>query len=85
MLEHFPKCGSFESPRRIYAEESSAFWPEPDLLNKVPAQNKGHRVMKLILQAAFVIGIGLLASACDKCGNWNINTPKICHGSGPQG
>lgn len=41
--------------------------------------------MRLILQAAFVIGVGLLATACDKCGNWNINTPKICHGSGPQG
>ncbi|WP_279306684.1 hypothetical protein [Microvirga solisilvae] len=40
--------------------------------------------MKRILQAVFVVGIGLMASACDKCGNWNVNTPKICHGSGQQ-
>jgi len=51
----------------------------------VPLQNSGHPVMTLILRAAFVIGIGLLATACDKCGDWNINTPKICHGTGPQG
>lgn len=41
--------------------------------------------MTLILRAAVVIGIGLLATACDKCGNWNINTPKFCHGASPQG
>jgi len=40
--------------------------------------------MKRILQAAVVIGVGLSATACDKCGNWNINTPKICHDSGPR-
>jgi hypothetical protein len=41
--------------------------------------------MKRILHAAFVIGIGLFATACDKCGDWNINTPKICHAYNPQG
>jgi len=62
----------------------AAFWRDEDYLNKVPLQNMGHRVMKRILQAALVISIGLLATACDKCGNWNINTPNFCHGSGPQ-
>ncbi|WP_414473955.1 hypothetical protein [Microvirga sp. M2] len=42
-------------------------------------------MMKRLLQAVFVIGIGFLATACDKCGNWNINTPQFCHGSNPQG
>jgi len=41
--------------------------------------------MKQFARAAFVIGIGLLATACDKCGNWNINTPQICHETKPQG
>jgi len=41
--------------------------------------------MKRILQAAFVVAIGMTAAACDKCGNWNINTPQFCHGSGQQG
>jgi hypothetical protein len=41
--------------------------------------------MKQLVRAAFVISIGLLASACDKCGNWNINTPQICHEAKPQG
>ncbi|WP_255726077.1 hypothetical protein [Microvirga sp. ACRRW] len=41
--------------------------------------------MKRILQAAIVVGIGLLATACDKCGNWNLNTPQFCRGSAPQG
>jgi hypothetical protein len=40
--------------------------------------------MKRIIQAAFVIGIGFLATACDKCGNWNINTPQLCHSAKPQ-
>lgn len=41
--------------------------------------------MTRILRAAFVIAIGLLATSCDKCGNWNINTPQLCHGASPQG
>jgi hypothetical protein len=40
--------------------------------------------MKRIFQAAFVVSIGLMTTACDKCGNWNINTPQLCHGSGQQ-
>jgi hypothetical protein len=41
--------------------------------------------MKQLVRAAFVITIGLLATACDKCGNWNINTPQFCHETKPQG
>jgi len=48
------------------------------------AAKQGHRVMKRLLQATFVIGIGLLATACDKCGNWNINTPQFCHAPNPE-
>jgi hypothetical protein len=40
--------------------------------------------MKLVIRAAFVIGIGMLATACDKCGNWNLNTPQFCHGASPK-
>jgi len=45
----------------------------------------GHRIMTHILRAALVIGIGLLATACDKCGDWNLNTPQLCHSAKPQG
>ncbi|WP_280177446.1 hypothetical protein [Microvirga pakistanensis] len=41
--------------------------------------------MTRILRVGLVIGLGLLATACDKCGNWNINTPQVCHGSNPRG
>ncbi len=41
--------------------------------------------MKRIMRAAFVVGLGLLATACDKCGNWNINTPQFCHSVNPKG
>jgi hypothetical protein len=40
--------------------------------------------MKRIIQAAFVVGIGFLATACDKCGNWNINKPQFCQSTIPQ-
>jgi len=50
----------------------------------VLSQNVGHRVMKRIIQAAFIIAVGLTVAACDKCGNWNINTPRLCQGSVPQ-
>jgi hypothetical protein len=41
--------------------------------------------MKRLIHAIGVIALGLLATACDKCGNWNMNTPQICHGAKPQG
>jgi hypothetical protein len=41
--------------------------------------------MKRFVQVACVIGLGLLASACDKCGNWNINTPQFCNSVNPKG
>jgi hypothetical protein len=41
--------------------------------------------MKQLVRAAVVSSIGLLATACDKCGNWNINTPQVCHEAKPQG
>ena len=41
--------------------------------------------MQRIIRFTAIIGLGLLVSACDKCGNWNINTPKFCHGTAPQG
>ena len=41
--------------------------------------------MNQLVRAAFVISIGFLATACDKCGNWNINTPQVCHETKPQG
>ena len=37
--------------------------------------------MKRILRAGVIIGIGLLATACDRCGDWNANAPKICRSS----
>lgn len=40
--------------------------------------------MKCILRITAVIGLGLLATACDKCGNWNMNTPQFCHADKPQ-
>ncbi|MGO4389503.1 hypothetical protein AB4Y85_18415 [Microvirga sp. 2YAF29] len=40
--------------------------------------------MKRIIQAALVVGIGFLATACDKCGNWNINKPQFCQSTLPQ-
>ncbi|HZH53292.1 MAG TPA: hypothetical protein VEZ16_15605 [Microvirga sp.] len=40
--------------------------------------------MKRTIQVAFVVGLGLLASACDKCGNWNINTPQFCNSVNPK-
>jgi hypothetical protein len=40
--------------------------------------------MKRLTRAAFVIGLGLLVTACDKCGNWNINTPKFCNSVNPR-
>ena len=41
--------------------------------------------MKRLIQTALIIGLGLVAAACDKCGNWNINTPQFCHEAKPQG
>jgi hypothetical protein len=41
--------------------------------------------MKRIIRVTVVIGFGLLVTACDKCGNWNMNTPKLCHSMNPQG
>lgn len=41
--------------------------------------------MRQLVRAAFVISIGLLATACDKCGNWGLTTPQFCHGAKPQG
>jgi hypothetical protein len=40
--------------------------------------------MKFILRIAAVIGLGLLGTGCDKCGNWNLNTPQFCHAAKPQ-
>jgi len=34
--------------------------------------------MKRILRVTAVIGLGLLATACDRCGDWNLNGPKAC-------
>jgi hypothetical protein len=39
--------------------------------------------MKRIIRITAVIGLGLLATACDKCGNWNMNTPQLCHADKP--
>ncbi|WP_162820632.1 hypothetical protein [Microvirga calopogonii] len=52
-------------------------------MNKVPA-TKGAPTMKRIIRVTAVITLGLLATACDKCGNWNINTPQFCHADKPQ-
>lgn len=41
--------------------------------------------MRRLIHAVAVIGLGLMATACDKCGNWNINTPQFCHAAKPQG
>lgn len=41
--------------------------------------------MKRSIRIAIVVGIGLLATACDKCGNWNINKPQFCNRVNPQG
>jgi hypothetical protein len=41
-------------------------------------------VMKRIIRITLVLGLGLLATACDKCGNWNMNTPQFCHADKPQ-
>ncbi|WP_281433490.1 hypothetical protein [Microvirga splendida] len=41
--------------------------------------------MKQLVRAALIVGLGLLVTACDKCGNWSINTPQLCHGAKPQG
>ncbi|WP_281413402.1 hypothetical protein [Microvirga sp.] len=41
--------------------------------------------MKKLVRAACVISIGFLVTACDKCGNWSINTPQVCHETKPQG
>ncbi len=36
-------------------------------------------------RVACALALGLLVTACDKCGNWNINTPKFCNEIKPQG
>jgi hypothetical protein len=41
--------------------------------------------MNRIIRVATIVGLGLLATACDKCGNWNVNTPQFCHEAKPQG
>ncbi|MFC1457239.1 hypothetical protein [Microvirga arabica] len=41
--------------------------------------------MKQVVRAALVVCLGLLATACDKCGNWSINAPQLCHETKPQG
>jgi hypothetical protein len=56
----------------------------PSPKGRIPAQPWGIE-MKRVIQVACVIGLGLLASACDKCGNWNINTPQFCTGVNPKG
>jgi hypothetical protein len=45
---------------------------------------KGAQSMKRIIQAAFVVGIGFLATACDKCGNWDFSKPQSCRSTLPQ-
>jgi hypothetical protein len=38
--------------------------------------------MKCISHVAAIIG--LLATACDRCGDWNVSTSQICQGAQPQ-
>ncbi|WP_281413538.1 hypothetical protein [Microvirga antarctica] len=40
--------------------------------------------MTRLLRIMAVIGVGLLATACDKCGNSNFNTPKFCGDTQPR-
>ena len=47
--------------------------------------------MKRIIRVTAIIGLGLQEGvepdppvACDKCGNWNMNTPQFCHADKPQ-
>lgn len=40
--------------------------------------------MKRILRIVAVIGLGLLTTACDKCGNSNFNTPHFCGNNSPR-
>jgi hypothetical protein len=40
--------------------------------------------MKRIIRVTAVVCLGLLATSCDKCGNWNMNTPQLCRGTAPQ-
>jgi hypothetical protein len=50
-----------------------------------PAQQPLGAQMKRFVRIGLVVGIGLLATACDKCGNWNINTPQFCNSVNPKG
>jgi hypothetical protein len=34
--------------------------------------------MKQVLKIVAIFGLGLLVTACDKCGNLNLNTPQFC-------
>jgi len=40
--------------------------------------------MQRIIRVAVVVCLGLLATACDKCGNWSMNTPQFCHADKPK-
>ncbi len=40
--------------------------------------------MSRILQIGTVIGLGLLATACEKCGNSNFNIPHFCGNNSPR-
>ncbi|WP_276330603.1 hypothetical protein [Microvirga aerophila] len=41
--------------------------------------------MRRFIRIGLVVGIGFVATACDKCGNWNINTPQFCNSVNPKG
>ncbi len=60
-----------------------AVWQRPEFLTKVTG-NRG-LIMKRIIRVTAIVGLGLLTTACDKCGNWNLNTPQLRHGAKPQG
>jgi hypothetical protein len=59
-----------------------------DKRRKIVEYHKGRTMgagMSRLIQVTFVVGLGLLASACDKCGDWNLNTPKFCSSVNPKG
>ena len=41
--------------------------------------------MKHLLRIACIVSLGLVVTACDKCGNWNFNKPNLCNGVDPRG
>jgi hypothetical protein len=40
--------------------------------------------MKRVLRLLCVVSLGLVATACDKCGNPNLNMPQFCNDQSPR-